>query len=89
MKAIDLILDRQRQSHTDGVLSMWTVYDHPDDFPHSYVARRYEVTAAGPTVTSDIVQGELDVIRKSFEHCGLTCIARDEGDDAYIVETWL
>lgn len=31
----------------DGVLSIWTVYDHPLDFPNEYVARRFTVGTSG------------------------------------------
>jgi hypothetical protein len=85
------ILEGQREAATQGTLNMWTVYDHPTDFPHSYVARRFEVGGGkgGPVATTDIVQGELSIIRESFRHCGLTCLDRNEGDDPNIVETWL
>lgn len=75
-----------------GVLSIWTVYDHPADFPNSYVARRFEVgkhSRGIPTVTTDIVQGELQIIRESFRHCGLTCLQRDDSDEPQIIESWL
>lgn len=80
-------------AHNDGirrgVLNIWTVYDRPKDFPHSYVARRFEVTADGAIPTRDIVQGELSIIRKSFMECGLTCLTRNETDEPQIVESWL
>jgi hypothetical protein len=79
-----------------GVLNIWTVYDHPLDFPHGYVARRFEVgnnTELGPQIsprpTRDVIQGELQIIRESFRHCGLTRMPRDEQDDPKIVECWL
>ena len=86
-----MIADRQHQSRLRGVLSLWTVYDHPDDFPHSFVARRWETGGGGLAAvpTDDIIQGDLDVIRKSFEVCGLTCLKRNESDDPKILETWL
>lgn len=75
-----------------GVLNIWTIYDHPRDFPHNYVARRFEVgkrSKGTPTVTDDIVQGELQMLRESFRHCGLTCLMRSEHDESHIVESWL
>lgn len=73
-----------------SVLSMWTVYDHPKDYPNSYVARRSEVTAEGQTHTSDLmVSGDLDAIRDALDQRGLYRIPRQPNDDACIVEVWL
>lgn len=82
---IDWIAARQSAALKRNVLNIWTVYDHPTDFPNSYVARRFEYDKA----TGDIVQGELSIIRESFRRCGLTCLPRDPSDDAKIVECWL
>jgi len=69
-------------------LSMWTVYDHPKDFPNSYVARRFEVDARGPRSTSDLmVSGDLELLRKTLEKRGLYKITRNPDDDACILET--
>jgi hypothetical protein len=86
---IALILQSQAESLKRGMLSIWTVYDHPKDFPHSFVARRFEINADGPRPTGDIVQGELSIIRKSFSDCGLICFTRNRGDDPAVVESWL
>jgi hypothetical protein len=85
----ELILQSQAESLKRGTLSMWTVYDHPKDFPHSYVARRFEVNDGGPTPTGDLVQGELSIIRKTFSDCGLVCLTRNPEDDPVIVEVWI
>jgi hypothetical protein len=83
------ILESQRDAHERNVLNIWTVYDHPADFPHSYVARRFEVDEGGSRPTNDIVQGELQIIRESFRYCGLVRLLRAEADDPKIVEAWL
>jgi hypothetical protein len=83
------ILQQQAASLKQGTLSIWTVFDHPEDFPHSYVARRFEADRDGCHPTIDIVQGELAIIRKSFIECGLTRIPRDEIDEPQIIESWL
>lgn len=72
-----------------GNLSIWTVYDHPKDFPNSYVARRFEVGQDGAHPTNDIVQGDLTIIRKSFRQCGLVRFDRNETDEPQIMESWL
>jgi hypothetical protein len=69
---------------------MWTVYDHPKDFPHSFVARRFEVAKAVSWPTDDIlVSGDLDMLRDELAARGLTPITRDPDDDPKIVEVWL
>jgi len=69
---------------------MWTVYDHPRDFPKSFVARKFSVTAAGAAATSDvIISPDLTALRELMAVKGLTCLTRHPSDDPVIVETWL
>jgi hypothetical protein len=91
MTGAEDIAAAQQAARERGNLSIWTVYSHPKDFPHSYVARRFEVGGGEPepVATGDIVQGELSMIRASFVCCGLVCLARNEGDDPVIVESWI
>ncbi len=71
-------------------LSMWTVYDHPTDFPHCFVARRFVSDRAGPRPTTDVLTApELVFLRKYFLWQGLTVLCRDPNDDPKIVEVWL
>ena len=67
-------------------LTIWTIYDHPRDFPDNYVARRFENDV--PT-TEVIIAPDLDKLRRFFIHNGLVCIARSEEDQPQIVESWL
>jgi len=70
---------------------MWTVYDHPTDYPDKYVARRFDVDGKGARPTeSVIIHSDLDQLRDmlAFE-MHLTCIARSPHDDPKIVETWM
>jgi hypothetical protein len=70
---------------------MWTVYDHPKDYPHCFVARRFDVDATGAHASdSIIIAPTLEVLRDvlAFE-MNLTPLARSPEDDAKIVETWL
>ena len=91
METVHRIIQGQHRAVQRGALSLWTVYDHPHDFPHSYVARRFEVSKEhnDPVATSDLIQGELNAIRKSFHQAGLVCLTRNDADDPKIVETWL
>jgi hypothetical protein len=71
-------------------LSMWVIYNHPKDHPDSYVARRWEVGAAGQVATHDLLECDrLEGLRYVLQGYGLTCLTRSPGDDAKIVETWL
>jgi hypothetical protein len=73
------------------LLPMWTVYDHPKDFPNSFVARLWNVGVGGsPIATNEVlVFPELEAIRLRMRNRGLTCLARSEYDDPNIVEVWL
>jgi hypothetical protein len=71
-------------------LNIWTVYDHPKDFPDVYVARRWEVSRAGIVATSSIIFSlDLNQLRPVLDSMGLTCMPRAENDDPSIVECWL
>lgn len=74
----------------DLILSIWTVYDHPSDYPASFVARRHEVQAGGITVaTPDAVFAPtLEEVRAKLPR-DLVPIARSPGDDPVIVESWI
>lgn len=74
-----------------AALAMWTVYDHPTDYPEKYVARRFEVDRSGPKPTdSIIIAPDLDSLRAILAlDLHLVCLARSEEDDPKIVETWL
>lgn len=76
-----------------GHLDIWTIYDHPKDFPDAFIARRFEVrstTEGGPQATADvIVSGNLKDIRREMRNRGLVCLTRQDEDDSAIIETWL
>jgi hypothetical protein len=80
----------QRDALQRGVLNIWTIYARPVDHPNHFVARRFEVGGGqGEHPTSDLLKGELHNLRECFRRCGLTRMAREEGDDDKIVESWL
>lgn len=72
---------------------LYTIYDHPSDYPEHFVARRWSLVGnqdparpdPGPVVAIGLT---LDEVRGLLPR-GLTCIGRDAGDDPVIVETWL
>jgi len=93
MKAsvLDVIVARQSEAHTRGVLNMWTVYDRPRDFPDSHVARRFECGGGHtePVATRDVIKGDLPAIRDALSRCGLVCLSRNDSDEPQIVESWV
>jgi len=75
-----------------GLLSVWTVYDHPADFPNEYVARRFDVVPGSiePMWTAALERSPLlGEIRARMEARGLFCIKRLPADDPKIIEVWL
>lgn len=71
-------------------LSMWTIYDHPTDYPAGFIARRFEVDGSGARPTRDVITSDdLDALRAQLVRHGLTPLSRALGDDPKIVETWL
>ena len=69
------------------MISIWVVYEHPGDYPESYVARLF--TGETPTA-SIIIADDLETIRTiMLADFGLACLARHPDDDPKIVETWL
>lgn len=84
-----------------GELRIWTIYDHPLDWPEFYVAREFAIglrddTGPVPVMRRDaeptdnlMMARNLDELRATMRFHGLTVIPRDESDDAGIVESWL
>ena len=70
---------------------IWTLYDHPSDYPDSYVARRFEVGPDCRVVASAVVvvSESLTAVRESMAVRGLTPLARSRGDDPRIIESWI
>lgn len=71
-------------------LSMWVVYDHPRDYPNSFIARRWIADANRITATEDIAKAAtIEALQLHFRKQGLVKINRSPTDDPKIVETWL
>jgi hypothetical protein len=74
----------------DDVLALWTIYDHPTDFPNHYIARLFHVDKQGSRATATVVAADsLEALREPLRNIGLTRLPRDPNDDPVIVETWL
>lgn len=71
-------------------LQLWTIYDHPRDYPSNYVARLSIVGPAGAEMTEHLlVSTDLAAIRGQLEAWGLHRIPRHPDDEPWIVEVWL
>jgi hypothetical protein len=72
------------------VLSTWTIYHNPLDYPGMWVLRRWDVIPGGGLRP----HGQA-CICYSLEHAragvpeGLVCFPRNEADDPAIFETWI
>ena len=72
-------------------LAMWTVYQHPLDYPNKFVARRWDIE---PGVTkpsaSVIITPDLQTLQDILQfEMGLVRQVRWPQDDPTIVEVWL
>ena len=78
-------------------LSIYTVYDNPNDFPGEIIARRFELLDTGAVPTEEFFRGvALDEVRDAVcswfvaNHCFVpTRIERSTDDEPHIVEVWL
>ena len=71
-------------------LHIWTVYDHPRDFPAAYVARLYIARADRVERTNDLMFcADVEAIRAELSRRGFTRMERHPSDDANIMETWI
>lgn len=71
-------------------LWVWVIYDHPRDFPDSFVARPQCETQEGiQQFAEGFAAPELDMLRDHMRRMGLTCLPRHPSDDPIIVEVWI
>ena len=67
-------------------LVIWAIYDHPTDYPHGYVARRW----VGEIPSDDmLISPYLDSIENQLREWGLTPMSRMDEDDPTIISVWL
>ncbi len=72
-------------------LVMFVIYDHPKDMPDFFVARRWFVLKGKEEPIADglvFYAEELAALREMLPP-GLVMLARCDGDDPTILETWL
>ena len=87
---VNSVLAAQKEARDRNSLMIWTIYNHPKDYPSGFIARAFEVTKEGSVATSAVlVDSELKPIQDIFIQAGLTRMIRNTGDDYKIVESWL
>lgn len=73
-------------------LFIYTVYDHPLDYPDSYVVRKWNVVDGNtiPDLKVLIVSKDINIIRGMLVgEMGLTLMPRMPEDDPKILETYV
>lgn len=74
---------------SESVLSLWTVYCRPKDWPHGYIARRFEIHPSESYPTEDTVKADtLQELRLHMPE-GMVALGRSPDDDPVIVEVWI
>lgn len=66
-------------------LQIWTVYDHPKDYPDYFIAKKFDRDKPTQDYIADT---SLTIIRDWLQRQGMTCIPRNDSDDPVIIETW-
>lgn len=66
-------------------VTIWTIYDHPTDYPDKFVARKFILDKPTSEV---IIADTLEELREMLP-LGLSCFNRSVTDDPVIVETWM
>lgn len=76
------------------VLTLWTIYRNPSDFPGKWVLRGHDIGGPADSEPASIAHPDC-VVADTLEQAraavppGLACIPRSESDDPTIVEVWL
>jgi len=70
-------------------LAIWTVYDHPPDYPEHFVARKFNVSAAGAVPCGTLViSTNLEDLQDELVAHGLSRLERSPQDDPKVLESW-
>ena len=70
-------------------LPLFTVTDHPRDYPDYYVARLHLTLPGVEVLPFAIMDRDLETLRATLRALGLTLIPRDPTDDPVILESWI
>jgi hypothetical protein len=70
--------------------TIWTVYDHPREYPDRFVAREFDITPGGITPANNVLTApDLDTLRTALQSQGLVRTTRSPDHDPTIVEAWV
>jgi hypothetical protein len=69
-------------------LEIWTVYDHPLDYPGYFVARKWFVGLTLEPTDEILLDTDLNSLRKHMPPW-LYCMPAQKDDDPKIIEVWL
>ncbi len=72
-------------------LYIYTIYDHPSDYPLFYVVRRFAVDEAGPVRDNDpfAINEDIEIIHLILQNMGLVFLYRDPTDDPCIIGSYI
>lgn len=82
-------IDSAPQPRRTNALSMWVIYNHPSDYPNSYVVREWVIEAGHAKPCGRWF------VRDTIEECrdalppGLVNIGRQPEDEPQIMEVWV
>lgn len=72
-----------------NALRVWTIYDHPRDYPEGFMARLFMVHPGGYGPRNVAFYGPtLESVRNQLPP-GLYNLGRQPEDEPHIVETWI
>lgn len=82
-----------RYHEQQPAMLIWTLYDHPKDYPDCFVARAYGMMtglplADEPAITAATVEELRAKVQARSPHV-LDCLGRHPDDDDNIIESWL
>ena len=70
-------------------VSMWVLYERPDDAPDSWVLRRWVIEFGQESPREAFAAPDPEPFRQWMIDEGRTCFPRFQEDDPCIVEVWM
>lgn len=74
----------------NSLLTIWTVYARPKDYPNNFVAREFHIVKNMPPQPAGVIVCDtLADVRAAMRQRCLTVLPRSPGDESHIVESWI
>lgn len=70
------------------MVSLWVIYDHPEDYPDNFVVREQKVSGNQISYSTPVIVASVDEARSAIPP-GLFRLPRDPSYVLAIVETWI